>query len=494
MTPSNRLKLNLVLIAVLVFYWLLDQAIPDAVTPYDDIVLSASTPITPLSPDLKQLTTDAEGIRKITQAHPGQTSVIPLATDNASQIATRLLIAQATQKVDLILSEWRIDEASTRLAATLLDATERGVKIRLTIDDRTLQFSDKTLFSLARHPLISIRVFNPQHRVSNYAGIRLWDYFSGLKPQHQSLREQSIMVDDLLAIQGGIDGDGNAVARDFLIAGVALNSMRKHFDQVWQHPLSKDIGEVFPEHPFILHNLSPRDKKINVIYQTIQGYARTRLSLSDNQNFALNSSNLAEKINGNWTHSTYLHSDMAHEQIDLRLLELIQDARSSIQLQIPAPNFPSSIRQALAAARQRGVHITLLCDSMTSNKSAAEFVHYRNQRKSLIAQGIHIREFKANFQAESSGISRNTQVMLIDHNTLYTGHFPLFSDAKNSPPASAFIIKEPLTVKKMSDALEHNFSSQQVWNPQTDKPDQEASFWRKCAYLFLRWWQVFREQ
>lgn len=494
MTPVNKLKLNLALLSVLVFYWFLDQPIPDATTPYDGIALTTSTPSNPVSPDLKLLTMDAEAVRKITQAHPGQTSLIPLPTDRASQASTRLLIARATQNVDLILSEWRVDEPSTQLAAALLDATERGVKIRLIIADHALHVSDKTLFALARHPLISIRVFQPQHRVSNYAGIRLWDYFSWLKSRQQSLRDQNILADDLLAIQGGAYGDNHALGRDFLLAGAALNSMRKHFDQVWQHALSKGIAETFPEHPFILHNLNPRDKKINVIYQAVQRYADAKPPAQGDAASLLSTKNFIAKIDSNWTHSSYLHSDTKQEQVSLRLLELIQAARNSIQLQIPNPHFPNHIWQALAAARQRGVEIKLLCDSMISNQSAPDFVRYRAQRQELIAMGIQIREFKPEFQAKNVGISRSTQVMLIDHETLYTGHFKLFADAKTSAPASAFIIKETAIVNSVATALESNFNSQQVWNPQTDQPDQKAEFGRKIVYRLLGWWQAFREE
>ncbi len=497
MTPANRLKLNFVLIAVLVFYWFLDQAIPDAVTPYDNIALTATSSSPALNPDLKQLTTDAEAVRKITQDHPGQTSFIALTTDSESQSAARLLIARASQHLDLILSEWRIDEASTLLAAAILDATERGVKVRLVIDDHAVHVSDKTLFALARHPLISVRVFQPQHRVNNYAGIRLWDFFSGLTPRRHGLAEQSIVVDDLLAIQGGAYGDGNAQGRDFLLAGLALNGMRKHFDQVWQHPLSIDIASTFPKHPTILHNLNPRDKKINFVYQAVQSYAYAQSTAHSNQTARLSANNLVDHLNNNWTNSPYLHSDAAQEQSNLRILELLQNARTSIHLQTPTPTFPDKVLHALAAARQRGVDIKLICDSMASNQSATTFARYRAQRKRLVAMGIQIREFKPEFQAKHSGLSRHTQLLLIDHNTLYTGHFTLFADAKTTTPASAFIIKDPLIIDSVAMAFKRNFTSQQVsviQTTQTDQADQDAGFWRKMAYHGLAWWLGLREK
>ncbi len=131
---------------------------------------------------------------------------------------------------------------------------------------------------------------------------------------------------------------------------------------------------------------------------------------------------------------------------------------------------------------------------MTSNQDALDFVRYRAQRQELIAMGIQIREFKPEFQAKNVGISRSTQVMLVDHETLYTGHFKLFADAKTSAPASAFIIKETAIVNSVATALESNFNSQQVWNPQTDQPDQKAEFGRKIVYRLLGWWQAFREE
>lgn len=478
MSPSNRLKLNLALLSVLVFYWFLDQAIPDAATPYDGITITTDVRPAGQTSELKQLTTNAEKLRSLTQAHPGLSNLVPLPTDGASQAASRLLIARATQHIDLVLSDWRVDEPSTLLAAALLDATERGVKINMLIDDRALHVADKTLFALARHPLIQIRVFQPKHRVSNYAGIRLWDTFFEFFPRQATLREQSMLVDDLMAIQGGAYGEGNAIGRDFLLTGQALISMRKHIDQLWQHPLAKDIATVFPEHPYILHNLNPRDKKINVIYQAVQSHAQA------NEGAANKSASLLDV--SNWGRSSYLHASSDQAPINLRLLELIHEARSSIQLQTTTPYFPKALLQALATARQRGINIQLLCDSMSSSQSASDFARYRAQREQLIAMGIQIREFKSNFRADIEGIARHTQVMLIDKNTLYTGHFNLFTPS--TAPASGLIIKDAETIARIGRALDMNHASSQVWNPHTEPLDQVESMWRKISYRLVGWW------
>lgn len=479
MTPSNRLKLNVALLLVLVFYWFLDQAIPEAVTPYDDVTIVTDTRSDERASDLKQLTADAEKLRSLTQAHPGRSNVVPLSSVDTSQAARRLLIARATQQIDLTLSDWRIDEPSTLLAAALLDATERGVKIRVLIDDSAVHVADKTLFALSRHPLIKIRIFHPQHRVSNYAGIRLWDAYFHFFPRQHNLREQSIIVDDLLAIQGGAYGEGNAMGRDFLLIGQTVIGMRKHYEQLWQHTHTSEIATVFPEHGYILHNLQPHDKKINHTYQAVQSYAHAKAP-------RLSTSALPLDVN-NWTHSSYLHTSDDQAHTHLRLLELIQAARGSIQLQTPTPYFPPHLLQAFAAARQRGVQIELLCDSMSSTQSASDFVRYRAQREALLAMGIQIREFKPDFRADHAGIGRHTHLMLIDKSTLYTGHFNLFT--RSTTPASGLIIENAQIATQIASALDLNRASPQVWNPQTEEPDQEAGMWRKIGYRVLGWWQ-----
>lgn len=479
MSPSNRLKLNLALLSVLVFYWFLDQAIPFATTPYDDVVITAEAASIANTKDLNQLTTDAEKLRSLTQAHPGLTSLSAFATDRASQAATRLLITRATHNIDLILSDWRIDEPSTLLAAALLDATERGVEIKMVIDDSAVHVADKTLFALARHPLIKIRVFHPKHRVSNYAGIRLWDTYFQFFPRKQNLREQSVIVDDLLAIQGGEYGEGNAIGRDFMLAGQALVGMRKHSDQLWQHPLSSDIAAVFPEHPYILHNLNPRDKKINHIYQAVQSYARKK---TNQQTVHASLPEIS-----NWSSSAYLHASSDQASVSVRLIELIQNARDSIQLQTTTPFFPQALLQAFAAARQRGVHIQLLCDSMSSSQSTSDFARYHTQREKLIALGIQIREFKPDFRANDAGIARLTDVMLIDQKTLYTGHFNLF--APSLLPASGLITSDPDIITQVGRALELNLAHYQVENPLNERPDQAVGVWRKMLYRVVGWWQ-----
>ena len=103
----------------------------------------------------------ARVIRPLAQAHPGKSGVVPLA-DGHDAFAARALLADAAERtLDVQYYIWHKDLSGTLLLGALHRAAERGVRVRLLLDDNNTRGLDVLLAALAAHPNIEVRLFNP---------------------------------------------------------------------------------------------------------------------------------------------------------------------------------------------------------------------------------------------------------------------------------------------------------------------------------------------
>jgi putative cardiolipin synthase len=99
----------------------------------------------------------AAGLR----AHPGQSAFLPL-IEGTGALAARLGLAQSAEKsLDVQYYIWRGDTTGRAVAYTLLQAADRGVRVRLLLDDLQASTHDPALLALNAHPNIQVRMFNP---------------------------------------------------------------------------------------------------------------------------------------------------------------------------------------------------------------------------------------------------------------------------------------------------------------------------------------------
>lgn len=156
------------------------------------------------------------------------------------------LIEEANDRIDIAIFEYFDDEAGNSVSSVLLQAADRGVKIRFLVDGASV-FGHKSFFQeLAAHPNIELKVYNP------YSFICPWR-------NNYRMHEKFLIVDDHLYLLGGRNtnslflGNFNDVNRknrdrDLLVyspkqaEGVrSLDSLRQHFNQLWNLDLVKPL-------------------------------------------------------------------------------------------------------------------------------------------------------------------------------------------------------------------------------------------------------------
>lgn len=370
-------------------------------------------------------------------ARPGFNGALLLA-DGARAFAARALTARnAGRSLDLQYYYWRKDTAGRLLIREIVAAADRGVRVRLLIDDINARGNDSIYLELDAHPRIEVRLFNPSRNRSN--GIR-----RGLELALRAFRvtrrmhNKAWIADGRLAIIGGRNiGDAyfNAAQAsnfhdlDLFVAGAAVSQAETIFDGFWNSPtavpiaqLSRPIARRLPTLP-----LPPiaRDRANAAALRRLVETLDARAALAE----------LLGKLR--WIAQVQIISDppekavAAGEQgwLARRLYRTITGTQS--ELQITSPYFIPGERglRALSALVARGAKVTVLTNSLAATDVVAVHGAYASYRKRLLEQGINLFELRPELMPAgvslfgSTGASLHTKAFTVDRHTGFIGSF-----------------------------------------------------------------------
>ncbi|RON38946.1 phospholipase [Pseudomonas frederiksbergensis] len=190
--------------------------------------------------------------------HQGQSGFRLLSNSTEAFMARAELIRNAQTSLDL---QYYIvhDGISTRmLVEELLKAADRGVRVRILLDDTTSDGLDQIIATLAAHPQIQIRLFNPLHLGRSTGVTRTMGRLFDLSLQHRRMHNKLWLADNSAAIVGGRNlGDEyfdaepnlNFTDIDMLSVGPVAEQLGHSFDQYWNSALSKPIDEFLSSRP-----------------------------------------------------------------------------------------------------------------------------------------------------------------------------------------------------------------------------------------------------
>ncbi|WP_409519961.1 phospholipase D family protein [Pulveribacter sp.] len=185
------------------------------------------------------------------QQHPGHSGIRPLA-DPLEAFAARMLLAHAAeQSLDVQYYIWRGDHTGTLLLNALLSAAERGVRVRLLLDDAGTAGLDRELAALAQHPRMEVRLFNPfVVRSPKFVG-----YLTDFGRANRRMHNKAFTADNQASIVGGRNvGDEYFGATDgvlfsdldVLTVGPIVPEISQDFDRYWASASAWPVQAVLP--------------------------------------------------------------------------------------------------------------------------------------------------------------------------------------------------------------------------------------------------------
>jgi putative cardiolipin synthase len=133
----------------------------------------------------------------------GETGLYVLEKGEEALLARAWLADNARQSINVQYFIWSVDNIGILAAEALLRAAERGVHVRVLVDDLMLDAPPESLIALADHPNIEIRIYNPVLKTGVSKVKRLFNAVTDFRNINQRMHDKTFVVDDRFAITGG---------------------------------------------------------------------------------------------------------------------------------------------------------------------------------------------------------------------------------------------------------------------------------------------------
>jgi len=373
--------------------------------------------------------------------HPAQ-SAASLVTDNVQAFSLRAVAArEAGRSLDAMYYIWRGDLTGNLLKYELLGAAERGVRVRLLIDDMNGPTRDPLLLAMNTHPNLEVRLFNPA-RNRETAWRRALEMVLRFVGFNRRMHNKAWIADGQVALVGGRNiGDEyfNAAERmnfhdaDLLLLGPAVAQTSEVFDRFWNSAAVVPLAALRQE--------DPAPEKLPLWREELRAGALASSwvqALGDPRTLA---ERLRTDMRLHWTPHVRVVSDPPEKAAPLSsqreraewllydLMALLFSAQQ--QTLLISPYFVPGDAGALLLNGQaaRGMDVQVLTNSLAATDVSIVHAGYKRHRTPLLAGGVRLFELKPGAAVTgkellgSSGASLHTKAFVVDGERGFVGSF-----------------------------------------------------------------------
>ena len=370
------------------------------------------------------------------------------------------LIDRAEKTVDIQSYLIKDDLSGNLVALHLGQAAERGVRVRLLMDDALTDEVDSGLLSLDEHENIEVRVFNPFPRRRS----RFISLLANFNILNRRMHNKSFTVDNQVTIVGGRNiadeyyqtgGKTEFIDEDLMAIGSVVNDVSDGFDEYWNSPeaIPMDAFDKLVAHGSVADSLEEARKYVQrhrdepflkgVNDALIDSFVDGHLDL-----VAANTRIVQD-------HPDKVRNLMRRRQSEMSdyLLKLVSAAEQ--ELIVISPYFVPQKQGVdfFGALVRKVVRVVIISNSLASTNHSSVHAVYARYRKPLLQQGIELYELRPRFEAMATDtkITLHSKVATVDRKRLFVGSF-------NLDPRSLYLNTE-MGMEVESDALAESMAT-----------------------------------
>jgi len=368
--------------------------------------------------------------------HDGETG-LRLVTDNVEAFALRAAAARrAERSLDLQYYYWKHDLTGGLLAREVIAAADRGVRVRLLLDDVNAWGRDTNYRALDRHPNIEVRLFNPL-RCREGALLRGIEMVLRFWSVNRRMHHKAWIADGRVLLMGGRNiGDAyfdaadasNFRDMDVLALGPAVRQAEQVFDSYWNSAVVAPIRDL-PDW-LARAELGLLRRRLEKLFAS--GRGDDYLNAADKA-----MDELVAEPGMHWCSDAQVISDPPEKALSneadgwllRRILPVISSAKQSLQITSPYFIPLDSGARLLANLAGAGVSISVLTNSLAATDVTAAYGAYMRFRKPLLAAGVRLFELRARGGRQdvslfgSRGASLHTKAFVVDGRKGFVGSF-----------------------------------------------------------------------
>lgn len=372
-------------------------------------------------------------------AHPGQTGVI-LVPEGLDAFAARAIATRkAGRSLDLQYYIWHDDLTGRLLGREVHAAAERGVRVRMLLDDMNAEGLDPKLLALDAHPNIELRLYNP---FRNRDGVlRVLELVQRVFSVNHRMHNKAWIADGRVAVVGGRN-----IGEEYFNAGAEVNF--RDLDLVLFGPAVRQASDIFDDYwnSAAVVPIAALNRKDPAALQALLAGVEREAGGADAQRY-LQRVDTSQAVRGYFEHALRPHwtrgvrivadpplkwrSDDRHDWLVTRLVETLKTARRKALLISPYFVPGDTGTAGLADLARPGTEVGVVTNSLAANDVPAVHSGYARYRESLLEHGVHLYEMKSRGHPAtvslfgSSGASLHTKAFVVDDMRGFVGSFNL---------------------------------------------------------------------
>jgi putative cardiolipin synthase len=390
-------------------------------------------------------------------SHPGQ-SGFAIFPDGRRAFTSRITMTELAQKtLDLQYFIWDADATGRILAERLIRAADRGVRVRILVDDLNLGDRDRGIAALDAHPNIEVRIFNPFADRS----WKLLGFLTDFNRVNHRMHNKLFVMDNAVAIIGGrniggsyfgVHQEANFRDMDVIAGGPVVREASGVFDHFWNgdwavpitalvdrsateadlRAMAETVHELIAKEPYpypLDADVAALESELRNIFDSFI-WARGRMVFDD-----------PNEINEYGRTVTMMPA--FGRRIDLLESELL--------IEVPYFVVREQGLAAVARLRDRGVRIRVLTNSLASNDVLTAHAGHARHREELVAAGVELYELRSDPAVKkraihSTGSARSSlhcKAIVFDRKDLFIGSLNLDPRSADINTEAGLYIESP---------------------------------------------------
>ncbi len=396
------------------------------------------------------------------------------------------LADRAERTLDLQYYLIRSDNSSRGILQRVRAAADRGVRVRLLVDDLNTAGQDEGLMRLTQHRNIEVRLYNPfpSGRMSTVS--RLLSSLTDIARINQRMHNKMFVADNVLAITGGRNlgdayfvqsAESNFLDLDVIVAGPAVRRLSATFDAFWNNPLAYPVGAIVPLPAEAVSApgadvLASAPKPVLVAAASDPMQAPPPSAATDSSVAPPRPATFARELAQGqlplvWASARVIADRPSkiesggnptdRETIADDVESLMRAARQEVVL--ISPYFVPGERGValMQGLRARGVKVRVLTNSLATTDAPAVHIGYARYRERLLQLGVEMHELRRHISTPrsrfgsfgSSSASLHAKVLVIDRATALVGSMNMDPRSEKLNSEMGVVIRSPVIAQQL---------------------------------------------
>ena len=455
--------------------------------------------------DTVSLSSELSSLSKLME---DKTGVYVLEDGGGALMIRGWLSEYAEQTIDIQYFIFSTDNVGLIACDYLVRAADRGVKVRLLVDDILVDAKIEDILTLDAHENIDIRIYNPGVNLGKNIFGKIKEFATDFRSANQRMHNKTFIVDGEVVITGGrniadeyfdFDHDYNFRDRDVLLLGKTSRTVQTSFNEFWNHPLAVNIKEITDKDIRNVNNENRYDALHEYACNPENFWPQIREKISD---FPIIFHQIQASGALVWVDSVAFVSDVPGKNDNTKrlglsggglstdaLIELVKNAKESIDIQSPYLITSKLSQDLFREATERGVKIRILTNSLASTDNLEAFNGYQRSRKKLLKTGVQIYEWKPDAAIRYKIMAGDLQSkldftpvfgfhaksMVVDGKIAVVGTFNLDPRSANLNTECMAVIYSEQVAADMMKEIEEEFKAENAWQTTLEyNPDKEV--------------------